>query len=198
MVSQVSAPGAAHGTGNTCRRDTRAEAIVHVDDRNARCTAVQHRKQRGQAIETPAIAHTRRHRYQRCSDQSAYDRGQRSFHARNGDHRIRSRDALTLRQQPMQAGDTDIHDDIRASTEDPHRLCALADHRQVRGTRGNYGDYAARARHWPQDGGPADLIDNRAGKLREACFDGVSGQPGSQHSPARMCFMERTQRHHHL
>jgi hypothetical protein len=84
------------------------KAIIDIDYRNARRTAVQHAEQRGNTTKARSIPDTGWHSYNRPGNQTGHNTRQGAFHAGDNDKNRGGLDEFTLFKQPMNTGNADI------------------------------------------------------------------------------------------
>lgn len=118
----------------------RAEAVIDVNDGNARSAGIQHRQQGRKAAKVSAI--TDRCRYGdhgRCDKAGDYA-GQGALHT-GGDYKdIGLEQARQLIEKAMNSCDTDIACQRGGMAHHPRRKRGFFRHGQVRCARANYGD----------------------------------------------------------
>src|SRR5690242_13808178 len=88
--------------------DGGAEAIVDVDYGDVGRAGVEHAEHCGKAAEGCSVAHACGHSNNRRRDKATNYAGQRAFHAGADDCDLAALQRLMMREQAVQAGDTDI------------------------------------------------------------------------------------------
>ena len=86
-----------------------AVPVVDVHHGDPGCAGVEHRQQCGQSFERGSVAHRRRHRDDRCGDQTGDHAGQRTVHAGDDHDHPRPAQQVEAAEDAVQAGDADVH-----------------------------------------------------------------------------------------
>ena len=116
------------------------EAVVDVHDGDVGGAAVEHAEQRAEAPEGRAVADARRHRDHGLVDQAPHHRGQGALHAGHHDHDPCVAQHLGRGEQPMDAGDAHVGEQLHLVAEAARDLLSLPGDRKVRGACADDGD----------------------------------------------------------
>ena len=106
-------------------------------------------EERRQPAERGAVAHARRHRDHRRGHQPAHHARERSFHSRDDDDHARLPQHVGRREQPVDAGDADVHQSLDPRSERLGHHGGFLGHGQVAGAGGDDQDGSARGRDAP-------------------------------------------------
>src|SRR2546422_915452 len=173
---------------DAARSGGRAESVVDVDDGDAGRAGAQHGEQGGQAPERRPVADAGGPRDDRHLDESAYDTGERAFHAGDDDDHARGAKYVGLRQEAVNSGDPDVGEALDAVLECPRTdRCFLRDSEVACARRANEHRSATSGRgFWVRReiGRPPDLVDLDTRKAARECLRlrGVSAR--RQKAPA--------------
>jgi hypothetical protein len=168
-----------------------AEPVVDVDDRDARCTAVEHAQQRRESAEARAVPDARRHRDDGNFDEPADHAWQRTFHARDDDDSACRCKTPMFPEQPVKTGNADIE---QAIDRIAHYLCChtrFFSDRQIGRTGSSDENGAAAWLHvvLTVRDGTSNGVEYRARNLLFYCGECLRGPPrDKQRMPARHNF----------
>jgi len=86
----------------------RAESVVDVHDRDARCATVQHAEQGGQSAEAGSVSNRCRDGNDRDCDETLHHAWQCALHSSHHDDDVSIGEAFSLVQQSMQSCHADV------------------------------------------------------------------------------------------
>ena len=128
------------------RQDAGAEAVVDVHDRHPGGAGIEHREQRGKAVEARPVSDTGRDGDDGLGDQAAHHGRQDAVHAGRHHDDVGGFQGFPSIQDPVQPRDAHVVSRLHATSENCRGHGGLFGHRNVRGARGDDQHPAHRSR----------------------------------------------------